>query len=400
MKKKKDIEHIVLADDTYQYAGVPIILKKTEAWVDNGEYHTLIIGGTGGGKTECIIKPLTKILAKAGESMIITDPKAEIYEETAGLLKAKGYKIIVINFRDTLKGNCWNPLTLPYKFFKEGRQDKTNELLSDLAINILIDPNNKAEPFWEQTASDYFKGLALGLFEDAKEDEINFNSLNLMSTYGELRYHGIPYSKLYFDQKGYGSEIYNSVTATIDGPADTKNSILSTFKSKMSIFTTNNVLSEMLSKSDFDFDKIGMEKTAIFLCIHDEKKTYHSLMTTFIKQAYESLIAQAQACGGKLPVRTNFLLDEFANMPALKDVDTMISAARSRNIRFDFVIQNFSQLNQVYGADMAETIKGNCGNVHFLSTAELKALEEFSKLCGDKKPKKNKENRGFFFNLV
>ena len=110
-------------------------------------------------------------------------------------------------------------------------------------------------------------------------------------------------------------------------------------------------------------------------------------MTIFIKQCYETLIDVAQENGGKLPFRTNFILDEFANMPPLKDVDSMVSAARSRDIRFTFIIQNFAQLNDVYGKEVAEIIKGNCGNLVYLISTELAALEEISKMCGEVKSK-------------
>jgi hypothetical protein len=106
-----------------------------------------------------------------------------------------------------------------------------------------------------------------------------------------------------------------------------------------------------------------------------------------LKQCYETLISVAQECGGHLPYRTNFILDEFANMPPLKDVTTMVTAARSRHIRFSFVIQNFAQLYEVYGKENGETIKGNCGNIIYLISSELSALEEISKLCGEVKSK-------------
>ena len=125
------------------------------------------------------------------------------------------------------------------------------------------------------------------------------------------------------------------------------------------------------------------------MVIHDEKTTYHALATIFIKQCYETLIDVAQECGGGLPYRTNFILDEFANMPPLKDVTTMVTAARSRKIRFTFIIQNFAQLNEVYGKEDAETIRSNCGNLIYLLTTEIAALEEISKLCGEVKSKKD-----------
>ncbi len=391
VKNWPDIKKVVLKDNNFEYGGIPFLLNEKESYVNNGEDHTLIIGSTGSGKTECGILPAVRILAKAGESMVITDPKGEIYKKTGALLKEKGYNIIILNFRNPLEGNAWNPFVLPYRFYKEGKQDKAMELLEDLAQNILIDPNSKGEPFWENASRDYFTGLAIGLFEDAKEEEININSINLMATQGEEKIGRSTYDKEYFTLKGEMSPAYISASAIITTAQDTKAGVLSTFRTKTRIFSSRDILSEMLSHSDFEFSKIGKEKTAVFAMIHDEKKTYHALMTILVKQLYESLIDVAQHCdGGKLPIRTNFLLDEFANMPALKDVDSMVTASRSRNIRFTFIIQNFSQLNLVYGADMAETIKGNC-NIHFLLTTELKALEEISKLCGDEKPKQSKE---------
>ena len=142
----------------------------------------------------------------------------------------------------------------------------------------------------------------------------------------------------------------------------------------------------MLCHSDFDMKEIGRQKTAVFMIVQDEKKTLHPLATIFIKQCYETLIDVAQESGGKLPYRTNFILDEFANMPPLKDVTTMVTAARSRLIRFTFIIQNYAQLTQVYGKENAETIKGNC-NITYLISSELGALEELSKLCGEVKSK-------------
>ena len=387
---KAELSQITPLQKTSNVAGVPLILKDNEAWIDDSEYHTLVIGATGSGKTQTVIKPTVKFLAKKGESMIITDPKGEIYEATAEMLKDKGYQILLLNFRDPQNGNAWNPMSLPYKIYKSGKQDKAIELLDDLALNILYDESNSnADPFWEKTSADYFAGLALGLFEDAKEEEININSINLMSTVGEDKFGGSTYIKEYFSAKDPASAAAINAFGTVTAPSETKGSILSVFKQKVKLFASRENLSEMLSYSDIDLASIGRRKTAVFIVIQDEKKTYHSLVTILLKQIYETLIDEAQKCGGKLPVRTNFLLDEFANMPPLKDVTTMITAARSRQIRFTMIIQNFAQLNKVYGKENAETIKGNCGNIIYLISTELAALEEISKLCGEVKSKKD-----------
>lgn len=387
IKETKDVVHVKSTDQHVDGAGVPLINNGTDIWVDNGEYHTMIIGSTGSGKTQCIVKPMVNLLAKKGESMIINDPKGELYKYCGDYLKTQGYNIVVLNFREPDQGNAWNPLTMPYYYFKNGNVDKATELLEDIANNILVDPKNKDAAFWEKSGADYFSALAIGLFRDGKENEINLNSINLMSTVGEERMGAKTYVQEYFGLKGESSPEYIFGSTTFNAPSETKGGILSTFRQKIRIFASREKLSEMLSYSDFDMRSIGEKKTAVFLIIHDEKTTYHSLLTVFLKQCYETLVEVAQTNGGKLKYRTNFILDEFANMPPLSDVDAMVSAARSRDIRFTFIIQNFSQLNDVYGKEVAETLKGNCGNLIYLISTEMAALEEISKMCGEVKSK-------------
>ena len=388
IKTDKNIVKVRTIDDHIEAAGVALVNNGKEMWVDNGEYHNLIIGSTGSGKTECVVKPLVNLLSKKGESMVITDPKGEIYQYCGEYLKKQGYNIVILNFRDPEKGNSWNPLALPYMYYKQGNQDKATELLEDVSLNILYDNSEGGDSaFWQKSAADYFSGLTMGLFMDAKEKEVNLNSINFMSTVGEERRGTKTYIQEYFNLKGEASPAYIFASNTINAPNETKGGILSTFRQKIRLFSTKENLSEMLSYSDFDMRDIGNKKTAVFMIIHDEKKTYHGLMTIFIKQCYETLIDCAQANGGKLTYRTNFILDEFANMPPLKDVDSMVTAARSRAIRFSFIIQNFAQLNDVYGEEVAQVIKGNCGNLIYLISTELKALEEISKMCGEVKSK-------------
>lgn len=386
---KKDLKRVDPKAYSADAAGLVVINDGKELWVDDGEAHNIIIGATGSGKTQAVVFPLVQSLAKHDESMIITDPKGEIYEQTGEMLRERGYNIVILNFRSPQNGNGWNPMALPYQLYKEGNMDKAIELLDDLALNILYEEKNGgADPFWEKSAADYFTGLALGLFEDAKEEQINLNSMNLMSALGEERFGGPNnnYIKEYFNSKDPSRPAYVNASGTVYAPEDTKGGVLSTFKQKVKLFSSRDNLSEMLCHSDFDTKEIGRQKTAVFMIVQDEKKTLHPLATIFIKQCYETLIDVAQESGGKLPHRTNFILDEFANMPPLKDVTTMVTAARSRLIRFTFIIQNYAQLTQVYGKENAETIKGNC-NITYLISSELQALEELSKLCGEVKSK-------------
>ena len=383
IQNAKDVIKVPFIDKTAKSGGVPIIYDKDSAYIDDSNMHTLVIGATGSGKTAGVINPTMKHLIKAKESIVITDPKGEIYEDNYKILKDAGYQIIVLNFREPQKGSCWNPYDLPYKFQQEGNFDKANELLNDLSTNIVVDGQGQ-DPFWQNAAADYLTGLGLALFQDAPLDQININSINLMINQGEERYGASTYMKEYYKMQDPNSPISINLAGTVTTADETKAGIMTVLQQKVKTLAVTRNLSEMLSKNDFDMASIGEKPTALFMIIQDEKTTYHSLATIFIKQCYECLISTAYKHGGALPVRTNFLLDEFANMPKIKDISTMVTAARSRHIRFTFIIQNFAQLDKTYGKEDAQTIRGNCINTIYLLTGELSALEEISKLCGDK----------------
>ena len=92
MKKDYGIKKVHLIDDTYDAGGFPVINNGKDAWVDDsGQPHSLIMGASGSGKTQAFMFPLIKILGRHGESMIVTDPKGELYENCGALLKEKGY---------------------------------------------------------------------------------------------------------------------------------------------------------------------------------------------------------------------------------------------------------------------------------------------------------------------
>ena len=169
---------------------------------------------------------------------------------------------------------------------------------------------------------------------------------------------------------------------TIEAPDKTQSCILSTFDEKMRCFMIQPNLLAMLSNSSVNMNCISEEKTIIYLIMPDEKTSYHKLVTLFIKQSYEYLIFKAQSnIGGKMKIRVNYILDEFSSLPTIKDFPTMITAARSRNIRFNLIIQSKHQLIERYREE-TETIQSNCNNWIFFTSREVKLLEELSILCG------------------
>ncbi len=175
--------------------------------------------------------------------------------------------------------------------------------------------------------------------------------------------------------------IETSLIGTVMAPEGTQKSILSTFDEKMRIFSTQPNLLRMLSVNHIRLDSLLKEPTAIFLILPDEKTSFHGLVSLFVKQSYEYIIYLMQKLS-RNNKRINYILDEFSSLPTIHDFPAMITAARSRNIRFNIIIQSKHQLSLRYKEE-ADTIQSNCNNWLFLTSRELSMLSEISRLGGD-----------------
>ncbi|MBQ8298271.1 MAG: type IV secretory system conjugative DNA transfer family protein [Clostridia bacterium] len=374
--------------------GVPVSWNKPKNTVaiDCSDSHTLIIGPTGSKKSRLVVMPTVKVLTEAKENMIISDPKAEIYNRTAQGLMEKGYKTYVLNLRDPEYGSAWNPLTIPYKFYCDGNIDRAYEFVNDIAINLVALDGASQDPFWDNSAGTLFFGLTILLFKYCKDYNIDeryvhignvFRLRNIMCSGNTVKVQNSPlwnYAKT-------DDFITSSLIGTIETANDTRAGILSVFDQKMRAFAIQPNLLNMLSSNDITLDEIEEKPTAIFLIMPDEKTSYHGLVSLFIKQSYEYIIFKVQsrlALENQMRhIRVNYILDEFSSLPQIKDFPAMITAARSRNIRFNIVVQSKHQLQLRY-AEEADTIQANCNNWIFLSSKELKLLQELSTLCGEK----------------
>ncbi len=377
---KRSGTRIDLTAEDYPAAGLPLLSDGKVAYVDNSDTHTLIFGATGSKKTRLFCMPMLNIMTKAGESFIVTDPKGELYAQTSGLARKKGYNIVVLNFRDIGKGDKWNPLTLPHEIWKSGDTDEAGMLISDVASAIAAPiKQNSHDRYWGESAEELALAGFYTLMEAGTDEEINMRSFAQISSFGNVE--NIRRLVEYMSEDSIPYINYKS-TACISAQT-TASCIVSTLFGMLRMFSSNDKLCTMLSDTTFALRRIGREKTALYIIVPDEKTTCHFLVTMFIKQAYEILIAEAQKEESRqLPVRVNFVLDEFCNIPRVPDMPSMISAARSRNMRYYLVVQSLHQLKGRYGED-ADTIKGNCDNWVFLTSKELDLLNEISDLCGN-----------------
>lgn len=364
--------------DECKAAGVPLFVKEGKAYVDTEDNHTIIFGATGSKKTRLLGMPSVELLSRAGESFMVTDPKGEIFEKTAATVSDRGYQVICLNLRDLPKGETWNPLSLPYDYYHNGERGKAVEMISEIAR--MLAGNKSDDPFWTNSTADVITGLMLILMESADREECHIKSVLALWE----QYLGKKEDFIKNIKNTYGNSLITRKLSSIDNESNrTVGSIESLVVTALNRISANEEFVEFLSQEGIEFDTVTKMKTAIYLIIPDENKFYHFIASLFMEQLYEVLIKEAQKhpqC--KLDIRMNYIVDEFANIPMMQNMDSMITAARSRNIRFNLIVQSKMQLEDKYGA-IASVICDNCNNWIYLYSKDYGLLNEISRLCGD-----------------
>lgn len=358
-------------------SGLPIMYDDEYLYIDSRESHSLIVGATGCGKTQSVTLPMIKLGMMAGENLFINDINGELYNLTADKLTKEGYKVIVVNFDNANLGNSWNPLSFPYKLYKSGDKDRALELIEDLGYYIFTDRNDTSDPFWVNSTIDYFTGLTLYLFENAKEEEINLNSIHTMSNSINSSNGKLSYADIFMSKLDRSSNIYFNLSGTLLAPTETRGSIVSVFNQKIKKYIVRESLCNMMSTSDFDITSIGKEKTALFIV--SGKTTYsNSLIPLLVSQ-----IINAIDLFGDRDIVNNILLDEFEQLLPIKNFSKIINYIRGIRIRLTVFIKSYIDLTSTYGEENAEIIKMCFGNIIYLLANDLLTLEEISKLCGN-----------------
>lgn len=407
--------------------------------------HSLIIGATGSGKTTTFINPMIQLLgaSKCGSSMIMTDPKGELFSLHSQFLKERGYHVLLLDLRDTYSSSRWNPLGSIWDMYAEyveagkgiiahrdnmadypdlaqpdgmaedgatwfewrgkayadpshcqddvavTRQQIYDEMYEDLndLISVICPIENEKDPVWEKGARSIIMSTCLAMLEDSEDerlgmtkDKFNFFNINKALTNSENEFQAL---KEYFEGRSKLSQAYTLSRQVLSAADTTLSSYMSITFDKLNMFNDRG-LCGLTSATDVDAAAFADRPTALFMKIPDEKDTRHGLAAVFILCMYKALIKVASAREDlSLPRNVYFILDEFGNMPKIEKFDKMITVGRSRKIWFNMVVQSYSQLSNVYGNEVADIVKSNCGMKMFIGSNDIGTCEEFSKLCGN-----------------
>ena len=309
----------------------------------NSHKNLIVTGDVASGKTTNVLFPIVEDIINKKESLFILDSREEYINKYYEKLKENNYNIVILNLRDMNKSEGWNPLEYPYEIYKEGDVDKTQEYLEKIG-KILFYENTNVDPFWASTASDFFTGVALSLFEDGKPEEINFNSINNMFNGIDKKYGVTDYITTYFRTKEVTSRPYIYVSSTILAPSETKGSILSVARQKLRLYVSREKFSCLMNKTTFNLEDVVSKPTAIIMIARDENRSLNGLVAMFIEQLYSILLDR------KAKVKFNFVIDNFDIIEKCNDLVDILSSCLSRNIKVYLATRSMERLIDKYGS--------------------------------------------------
>lgn len=340
--------------------------------------NTLIVGGSGSGKTYHYAKPNA---IQANTSMVILDPKGEILRDTGKLFKKKKYEVKVLDLINMEKSHCYNPFV-----YLESDND-VQRLVTNLFKSTTPKGSQSNDPFWDTAASMLLLSLIFYLKYEAPPEEQNFPMVMEMLRAGDVdeERENIPsaldelFARLEAREPGHIANKYYS--AYRSGSAKTLKSIQITLAARLEKFNLES-LASLTSTDELDLKTMGEKKTVLFALIPDNDTSFNFLVSILYTQLFQQLFYVADhKYGGTLPVHVHFLMDEFANVSLPDDFDKILSVMRSRGVSVSIILQNLAQLKALFEKQW-ESIVGNCDEFLYLGGNEQSTHKYVSELLG------------------
>lgn len=347
------------------------------------DYHTLTIGATRCGKSRCLVLQSICALALAGEGIVTNDPKGELYHYTHSFLETLGYKVHVIDFNTPKKSDRYNPLQSIINAVNENRIDDAQNCVWEF-VTFLVEKNDHSEPIWTNGECSVIAAAVMCVVYD-NQNHPEFQNLtnvynfiaNMCKTVNKV----LPIDA-YMDKLPDSHPAKKLMAIAKLAPDKMGGSFYTAALTTLRLFITNDIYN-MTRESEFSLADVGAKpKQALFFIPPDQKTTYYPIVTLLVSQQYELLVTYAKKCGNRLPHRVNYILDEFGNFAVISDFQTKMTVAGGYGVRWNLFIQDFNQLIDVYGQEVAKIIQGNCHYWIYLHSQDNSTNEEISKSMG------------------
>ena len=298
-------------------------------------------------------------------------------------------------------GLSYNPLQLVLKAYLHGDNAEAQLLANTLSYILFHDPNSK-DKTWENWSIALTNALILAVTvdccekaeetDDREEKDKWYGKINMYSVarllvdLGETDDNGHSPLDKFFLKRGLNDIARIQYSSVAFAAGKTKGNIFANTLSQLIKFTMEKV-AKMTSMNTVNLEDIGFndkKPTAVFLVLPDYDNSNQFLVTIFISQLYYVLSKKCSMIDGKCPREVVFLLDEFGNITPIPEMAHILNVCLGRNMRFDLIVQAYSQIYHLYGPEDGKSIVAGCGNQIYLLTIEGDTAKQFSSLIGNK----------------
>ena len=326
-----------------------------------------VCGSQGSMKSRAFARNMILQCVRRGESMFLTDPKSELYEDTAAYLKEQGYTV-----------RQWNLISLDHSDAWDCLAEIDGGGLIDTFVDVVIrNTTDKFDHFYDNTEMDLLKALCLYVYHEYEEENRTFaEAYKLLINQSLEALDGI-FDRLPTSHPAKGPYRLFSKAEKVKG-----NAVLG-LGTRLQIMQ-NEKVQKITSYSEIDLTLPGKEKCAYFCITSDQDSTYDVLATLFVSFLCIKLVRFADSqTDRKLPVTVHFILDEFPNIGVVPDFKKKLATARSRGLGMSIIFQNIPQLQNRYPDGQWEEILGGCDISLFLGCNDMTTATYYSERSGD-----------------
>lgn len=328
--------------------------------------NILLVGASGSGKGQTFA--INNIINNRTSTIIVTDPKGELYNLTHEIKRDQGYRVYQIDFLN-LKGSGFNPLDYVFDDLDAKRVAET------IARNASKDDK---EDHWFSSAVKLLTGLILYVKDKYESPSISvevFNEFNKITEDEE-------YLKDICDEIGEEHVAYQYLKSAAVAKGNERASIFSTFTNKIGIFASDKV-KNLTSYSEINFYDLQEELSIVYIKMPIKDNPFLALTATFFDQLINTFYLIGDKYGSVLKIPTIFMLDEFANIGKINGYHNVLSTCRGYRMSMITIVQDFAQLEDMYGKEVSRTIISNHDTILFLKTSDTETAKYLETLAGN-----------------
>lgn len=326
-----------------------------------------VCGSQGSMKSRAFARVMALQCIRRGESIYLTDPKSELYEDLCAYLRACGYTVRQLNLIHLEHSDAWNCL---------GEIDDGS--LIDVFCDVVIrNTTDKFDHFYDNTEMDLLKALCLYVFNDYPPEKRTFAEAYKLLINKSVEMLDAIFARLPTSHPARGPYQLFAKADKVKG-----NAVLG-LGTRLQIMQ-NKLVQQITSHNEIDLSLPGREKCAYFCITSDQDSTYDVLATLFTSFLSIKLVRYADRTEERrLPVPVQFILDEFPNLGVVPDFKKKLATARSRGIGMSILFQNIPQLQNRYPDNQWEEILGGCDFSIFLGCNDITTASYYSDRTGE-----------------